>query len=399
MSRTSQPDIRGERWTRVAIVSWAVVGLLVLFAALMWLLGRLSAAITPLVLALVIVFFLKGMVNWFTDRGVNRILAVAASYLIGIIVVSVFMTVIIPPLGGQVGEFIDKFPTYYDEAYQLWQDVAERYEAVTVPVWIEDAANSAKDEVVSQVGQWSRRTASGVFAAGSQAVGFFVNLVLSVVIAFYVLKDLPRLRESALRIVPDRRRAEARHLYCTVVRAIGGYIRGQLIISLIVGVLTTIGMWIAGVPFPLVIGLITGVFNIVPYLGPVIGGVVAAISGAFVSPTLAIVAAAVVIGVQQVDGWFISPRIMSDQVDLHPVAVIISLLVGGTLLGFTGLLVAIPLAAAGKGVAVYYMEEHGARVVPESAPSRRRRRSAVPWARKVARDDGEEDAGTDEESQ
>lgn len=349
----------GDRWTRMAIISWAWIGMLILLAAFLWLLGRVGSALTPVVVAFVIVFLLKSPVNRLQERGMGRALAVVVVFLAGTVLLGLLFVFIIPPLVGQIREFMEAFPGYYDRAYQIWLDVQAQYSTIEVPQWMQQAALDAKDEVVVQLTTWSRKAASGLFAAGGQVAGFLLNIVLAGVISFYLLKDLPRLRERSFALLPERKRKEARHLYCRVVGVLSGYLRGQIIISAVVGVLTFIGMAAIGVPFPLVIGLITGVFNIVPYLGPIVGATVAAISAAFVDPWLALWAALVILAIQQVDGLLISPRIMSEQVDLHPVLVIVSLLVGGTLLGFVGLLVAIPLAAATKGVLLYYLEEHG----------------------------------------
>jgi predicted PurR-regulated permease PerM len=351
--------VERSRWSRLAVASWAVIGVLVLFAGFLWLLDRLGPVITPLALAGVIVFFLKGPVNWLEDRGINRTLAVVIAYLVGIALLSVFFTIIAPLVGERVGQFVQEFPAYYDRALEIWTDVQMQYRALDFPDWVTDTVSQAQDQVITSATDLSQRMASGLFAAGGQAVGFVFNLVMSAVIAFYLLKDLPRIRTAAFRLVPEERRSEAHHLYGTVIGAIGGYIRGQIIVAAFVGVLAYVVLAILGVPFPLVIGLITGIFNVVPYLGAFIGAGVAAIAAAFVDPWLALWAVLGLVAVQQIEGLFISPRVMSEQVDLHPVAVILALLAGGTLLGFVGLLIAIPLAAAGKGVLVYYMQKHG----------------------------------------
>jgi predicted PurR-regulated permease PerM len=375
-----------ERWTRVGLVAWAFVGILVLSAATLWLLGRLTAVLTPLVLALVIVFFLKGPVNWLVDRGLKRTLAVVVAYLGGIVTAALFFTFVVPFIAERVNLFVEAFPTYYDQAYDVWLDVQAQYRALTIPGWLQQAIDSAQDEIVTWASNLSRRTAAGLFAAGGQAVGFLFNSVMSLVIAFYLLKDLPRLREGALRLLPESRRTEARHLYCTVVGAVGGFIRGQLIVAAAVGILTTIALALLGVPFPVVIGMATGIFNVIPYFGAIIGAALAAISAAFVDPWLALWAVLALVAIQQVEGLFISPRVMSDQVDLHPVAVILSLLAGGTLLGFVGLLIAIPVASAVKGVAVYYLEKHGGYV------ARPRRGTRFRGSRGGTRDDDENEA-------
>jgi predicted PurR-regulated permease PerM len=137
---------------------------------------------------------------------------------------------------------------------------------------------------------------------------------------------------------------------------VGGYLKGQTVASLVTGTLAGVGLAIIGAPYGLVLAMITFIFNYVPYVGPLLSGLLAGAAGAFVSPLIAVLAIAVVIGAQQLTDLFVTPRVMSEQVDLHPVLVIFSLLVGGTLFGFWGLIFAIPVAATVNGLFVYYYE-------------------------------------------
>ena len=140
---------------------------------------------------------------------------------------------------------------------------------------------------------------------------------------------------------------------------LGGYLRGQLIVSSATAVLVTIGLSIVGVPYSLVIGLLAGVFNIIPWIGPALTALDRRHRRRLREPGLAHRGRVVVcLGAQQITEIFVQPRVMSEQVDLHPLLVIFSLLAGGTLFGFSGLVLAIPVAAIGKGLFVYYFEKY-----------------------------------------
>jgi predicted PurR-regulated permease PerM len=142
----------------------------------------------------------------------------------------------------------------------------------------------------------------------------------------------------------------------TVVRIAGGYLRGQTIASLVTGITAGVGLAIIGVPFATVLGVITFVLNYIPYVGPLIAGTLAFVLGLFVGPWVALGAIGVVVGAQNLTDALVTPRVMSDQVDLHPTLVIFSLLAGGALFGFWGMVFAIPIAAIGKALFVYYYE-------------------------------------------
>ncbi len=347
------------RWKRIGIVSWSAIGVLILVAVALYVLGRISTAVTPMVIAFILVLMLKNPVAWLQRKGMHRTLAVTVAYLVALVGLVVAGLFIVPPLVAQIRRFVIDFPKYYESAVRLWADLQARYDALTLAPWMQEALDSARTGISARLVQWSQSAAEGVFAAGSGIVTFVITMVLAVVVAFYVLKDLPAIREGVIGLIREEHRDEARRLYVKVIRTLGGYLRGQLIVATFVGILSWVGLAVIGVPYALVIGLICGVFNIIPYLGPVVGGAVAVVAALFEDPILALWAALWLFVVQQVESAFFQPRIMSDQVDLHPVLVIFSLLVGASLMGFAGMLIAIPVAAVAKGVFVFYMENHG----------------------------------------
>jgi len=144
---------------------------------------------------------------------------------------------------------------------------------------------------------------------------------------------------------------------------LGGYLRGQTIASLTTATLSTIGLSLLGVHYAIVVGIIAFFFNFAPYIGPVSTALIAGLLGMFIGPWVAVGAVAVVAIAQNVTDAFVVPRVMSSQVDLHPTLVIFSLLVGGTLFGIAGFLFAIPVAAIGKGLFVYYYERRTERTL------------------------------------
>jgi len=185
--------------------------------------------------------------------------------------------------------------------------------------------------------------------------GFF-DLFIGIVVAFWLLKDLPTMQKEFVRLAGPRFEDDAENLVVTIDHMVGGYLKGQTIASLVTGAIVAIGLAIIGVPYALVLGLLTFILNYIPYIGPFIAGVAAAVVGLFVSPLTALLAIVIVVAAQQLTDTLVTPRVMSAQVNLHPTLVIFALLVGGTLFGITGMLFAIPVAATGKGLFVYYYE-------------------------------------------
>ncbi len=346
-----------ERWRRALTVSWALIGMLVLAAAAVFALVRISSALVPFGLALVIVFLLRTPVAALERRGLKRGLAVAVCYLAVVAALVIVGLFVVPPLVAQVREFLQAFPGYYDRVLNLWEQLQQRYSAVAWPAWVDDALVNVRGELAKQLAGWSAQLAKEIFSVGGGAVAFLLNCFLALVVAFWLLKDMDVIKREFVALAGPRRREEASLVMGKVSKVLSGYLRGQAIISAATAVIVTAGFTLLGVPYALVLGLLAGVLNVIPWFGPLIAEVISAIAAAFVSPWLALGAVLVVVGAQQITDMFITPRVMSEQVDLHPVLVIFSLLTGAALAGIVGMVLAIPVAAVAKGLFVYYFEK------------------------------------------
>ncbi|MDY0340716.1 MAG: AI-2E family transporter [Coriobacteriia bacterium] len=347
-----------DRWSRIFTVVWSLVGIGVLLVAFGWILGKITSALVPLVLAIILVFVFRGPVASLERRGVKRGLAVGICYLVSFVVVGIALGFLIPALVEQVREFVVAFPGYYERATQMVLDLQGRYEALIVPLWLEDAIANLQDTITRQSAEWSSLLAKEIFSVGGSALSALITTVISLVAGFWILKDLPTLSKEVLLLAGPKGRDEVAIVTSTVSRVLGGYLRGMFTISLITGVLVASGLAIIGVPYSLVIGLLALILNFIPWIGPTLTAVIAGIAAAFVSPLHILGAAAICLGAQQITEYFIQPRVMSENVDLHPLLVIFSLLIGGALFGFGGLLLGIPVAAIGKGLFVYYFEKY-----------------------------------------
>lgn len=347
-----------DRLVRLGIGAWTTIGVVIVVAGVLWSLSLISSALTPFVMAGILVLLLRQPVRRLERRGVPRALAVVIWYLIGAAVLTVFSAFVVPALGGQIGEFLEDFPGYYERAQSFWLQLQNQFSGVVIPTWAHQALDDISSTITAQFGAWSSALASGVVSAGGAAASFLFNIVFSLVIAFWVLRDMPLMRAELLNLVGEHRREEAEMIWSTVLRVLGGYIRGQFLVSLVTGTLIAIFLAVIGVPYALVLGLIGGILNVIPYVGALLGGLIAAVAAVTVGPWTPVLAILATVAAQQITDLFVTPRVMSEQVDLHPLLVIFSLLVGGSLFGFIGLLVAIPVAAIIKGLFVYYYEKH-----------------------------------------
>jgi len=350
------PEARLMRWRTTANAVWATIGILILLAVVGYALGQVAGALAPFVAAFLIVFLMQGVVAALESRGLSRMSAVVLAFLGGFFTVSIVAVFLLPPVGRQVVDFAETVPRYVGDAELFVQTLQTRFSDVVVPDWLGATVESVAQSLSELVVRLGSSVAEGILSAGSGLAAMVFNLFLALVVAFWTLKDLPKIRQELRTLAGERYEDDLENLLGTVVRVVGGYLKGQTIVSLVTGLVAGVGLAILGVPYALVLGIIAYVFNYVPYIGPIFSGLLAGIVGIFVSPLTAVLAVVVVIAAQQVTDLFVTPRVMSEQVDLHPILVVFSLLVGGTLFGFWGMIFAIPVAATGKGLFVYYYE-------------------------------------------
>ncbi len=183
------------------------------------------------------------------------------------------------------------------------------------------------------------------------------NLIISPILAFFILKDLPKIKETVVNLFPEQNRLEFLNIVSKVNKVLSGFLKGQLIIAIFVGTIATIWFAILGLPFSLLLGMLVGLLNIIPYFGPIVGGGLAALVGLFNSPLTALLVIIGMIVISQVDAALISPLVLKKQVDLHPVLIIFAMLIGGSLMGILGFLLAVPVAAVLKVMVYHFIEK------------------------------------------
>ena len=353
-----------ERIRRAGTVSWAVCGIAAL-VALIGLIGWVVRVIwPPLILACAIVFLLNPIVTRLHHRHIPRALGTAMTYL-GVVGVVVLVGLLVAPLATrQYDQLAEEWPDLRDELEADINRLSERSEEsewpVRIPTWqeledqfsAEDAADANGDGRISDE-ERQDRFADQIATARELALKVFhvgIIFVLAPIIAFYLLVDLPHIRRVFRALVPERARGDAMVLARRLSTAIGGYFRGQLAVAIVVGIMSSIGMLIIDLPFWLIVGMIAGLFNMIPLIGPWVGAVpgivIAFTTGGGLGKAIAV--AVVMAIVQQIDNHFISPIVMQRAVHLHPAVVMLALLAGGTLGGFFGLLLAVPVTATLK---------------------------------------------------
>ncbi len=356
-----------ERLRRAGVGAWAIIGILILAAAALWVLLKIRIIFPPLVLALLFIYLLNPVVIRLERKGLGRGLAVGVSYLGLIAIVALLVILVAPLVSNQVSQFATRSPTLRFETVEFVEKTAQsidrRFGLEVNTTQIEcllganesqtrelDAPTEARcDEVTQDLRERLAHQAGRITTIAGSVFEVLLIFVLGPLLALYLLIDLPHVQRDALRLVPAAHREEVADLGSKVGDAIGGFFRGQLLVAIIVGVLSAIGFKLIGLPFWLLIGAIAGFFNLVPLIGPYIGGFLGFLVGTATGGIrLGLYAIGVEFAVQFIDNHFISPSVMRRAINLHPVAVMLSILAGGTLAGFWGVLLGVPAVAVGK---------------------------------------------------
>lgn len=354
---------RLTRWRGIAYAAWAIIGIALVILGIGWGISRISGALAPFVIAFIFVFVFQAPVRFLERRGLKRPLAVAICFLTSFLVIGVSLVYLVPSIGRQLVAFAEAMPGYLESGKVWATELLQKSVKSATWSWV----SSVWDQVSKSVGaifmNLGKVVAERLLSVGSGVATVIVDVVMGAVVAFWVLKDLPKMRDELRTLAGDDYEDDLENLVSTVGRVVGGYLRGQFVNSATTGVLAGIGLALINVKYALVLGILAFVMNFVPYVGPLITAAIAAIVGLFTSPLAAGLAILVCVASQQITDLFVSPRVMAEQVDLHPVLVIFSLLVGGSLFGLWGMLFAIPVAATAKGLFVYYWERRNDRAL------------------------------------
>lgn len=308
---------------------------------------------------------------------IGRGLAVIIIYLI-LAQAMVFGSVLLTQVVTEIARFINLLPTALSALSSTWDAVGSWISRIieVLPAFLQErlgidpSGEEFGGAMEQQVAVWLTSAAQSLIAVANRIIsegpafllagatsivsGAFQGLMI-VVASAYLLYDFPRVTANVRRFVPVRWRPLYGDLVQKADRSIGGYLRGQLLVTILLGFMIWIGLSLIGIPLATAISVLAAVFNLVPYLGPIVGTVPAVLLGLTVSPLAALLAVVVFFAANQIEAHVLAPNILAKSTDLHPVTVLLSILLGAGFLGLVGALLAVPAVAMTKVVLDEYL--------------------------------------------
>jgi predicted PurR-regulated permease PerM len=325
---------------------------LALLVALLWL---LSDALLPFVLGAAIAYLTDPLADWLETHGLGRVLATVVITLASLGVVVLAVLLVVPLLAEQFRQLVAVVPVWIDQAREL------------ITVWLPEVQdegtlfNQALADLRDNAQTWSVEVLRRVWSGGIAVVGFLAVVIVTPVVAFYLLMDWDRLVRAIDDYLPRPHRATIHRIARDLDRVLAGFIRGQMTVCLILGIFYAVALTAVGLNFGLLIGAFAGLISFIPFVGSILGGAlsvgVALVQfwGDWVWIGIVVL---IFVGGQAIEGNFLTPKLVGDKVGLHPVWLMFALSAFGVVFGFVGLLVAVPAAAAIGVIGRFALEQY-----------------------------------------
>ena len=320
-------------------------------------LGTILSILSPLFIGIVIAWLLDPLVTKINKKGINRLLSVAIVFIFLIAIIALFGWLILPTLGDQINEIINTAPTIVENLTNFLTNIIYNlskiynYDFTEVKMSFTNSFNDIFLSITVDLPTTLVNIVKSIINGG-------INIIFGLFIAFYMLLGFNNVRKDLLTFIPKRIHTEVITITDKLNRMLKNYVQGTLLIMLLLFICQSIGFTIAGLKAPLVFGLFCAITNIIPYLGPYIGGIPAVIVGFTMDPLTGIFCLVSVITCQFLESYFLNPVVMSKTMKLHPVTIMVGLLIFGHFFGIIGMILSTPVIACGKLIFVYFNEKY-----------------------------------------
>lgn len=308
----------------------------ILILLLLWFLFFVRDILILLFLAFIIVCAVDPIVDWLQRKKIPRVVSVAVLYALFFCLVVLVFSLLIPPLVNEINNFVKNSPDLlakFSGYFQKFQDFASSHNL-----------SESSQQFFSNLTDSLSSTTSGVFSQTVSILGGIFSVVIVFSVAFYVLVKERGVKKFVASVIPGDHKDYVMDLVDRIQQKMGRWLQGQLLLMLIIFALDYAGLLLLKVPYALILALLAGLLEIIPYIGPMISAVLALVFGFLISPVTGLLAFGWFAIMQQIEGNVIVPLVMRKAVGLNPVVVIVALLVGAKLAGVIGIIISVPIA-------------------------------------------------------
>lgn len=307
-----------------------------------------SSILLPFLAGMVLAYFLDPVADRLERMGLSRTSATVVILIGFVVVLAVGLMIVVPVLGKQLADFASRLPEYLTRLHELMIRLE--------PKWVDSLLNGETEalrenltSILAQGTSFLGTLFKSVWSSGVAIVNVASLFVVTPVVAFYMLLDWDRMVERVDALLPRDHQPTIRRLARDINAVLEGFVRGQVIVCLVLGVIYAVGLTVVGLKFGLIVGILAGIISFIPYLGTILGFIIGVALALFQFwpdyVQIGMVVGVFAIG-QFIEGNFLSPKLVGNRVGLHPVWVMFAIFAFAALFGFVGALLALPIAAA-----------------------------------------------------
>ncbi len=329
-----------EHYKKQAIF-WLII--LSLFLFFIW---QLENILLPFILGIAISYFLDPVVDKIEEYGFNRTLSTSIVLGSFALLFSALLLVLVPTLYTQLIGLYNALPNYISKL----NDISYKYLGEFVPkdILTPDTINKINSSNLNGIAEkWGKGIFKTIWSSGQAIFSFFSVILITPVVAFYLLRDWDIMTEKLHNLLPKEHKADINRILKDIDITLSGFVRGQAVVCFLLGAFYSISLIIAGLNFALFIGMGAGLMAFIPYFGSIIGMGVALIVAWFQFGDISnlMIIAGIFLAGQMIEGNFLTPKLIGEKIGLHAVWVIFALMAGGELFGFLGVMIAVPISA------------------------------------------------------
>jgi len=333
---------------RLNFIIIMAIGLAILF----YILSKLKWLFIYFSIALFLAYFFDPLYKFLINKKIPKLFAILVVFAIIITLLILTIFFVIPSLINQLNVLYNEIPRFINKYQDMILSIEPQLSKFINPADVEALLKENLSELQKNILGFSQ---SMIIYLSNIVSSITFGIVIIPLILFYLLRDILAFKENLYTFVSKERKKEFKEILEEIDHIISGFIRGRLIVCFIVGTLIGIGLYFLNLKFALIIGIVSGIFNFVPYLGPIVGVILALIFALGSSWWVLLMIVVLFVLVNQIEAIYLNPNILGKELGLHPLTIILSILICGQLLGILGVLMAVPLAAILKVLLFRYL--------------------------------------------